>query len=85
MKNLFLILLAAFSLTACEKKTNTNSDSSDNPQNQEIIQTPSRIDIYPSFTSQFVPARAIRVYVPANYDSTAHYDRSVYARWDHAL
>ena len=74
MKNLFLILLAAFSMTACEKKTNTNSDSSDNPQNQEIIQTPSRIDIYPSFTSQFVPARAIRVYVPANYDSTAHYD-----------
>lgn len=35
---------------------------------------PSRIDVYADFPSQFVPSRTIRVWLPAQYDSTQRYE-----------
>lgn len=66
MKNILVLLLAVLTLTACEKKASSSTT--------EVVPTPSHIDKYEDFQSQYVPARTIRVYVPENYDSTALYD-----------
>lgn len=36
--------------------------------------TASRVDIYPDFASQYVPARTIRVWVPADYSAEKKYE-----------
>ena len=66
MKNIFILLLAALTITACEKQTASTA--------QEAVPTPSHIDTYFNFHSDFVPARAIRVYIPENYDASKQYD-----------
>ncbi|MCR4663774.1 MAG: esterase family protein [Paludibacteraceae bacterium] len=64
-----LFAIAALLLAAC------SSNQIKEPQiPQDSTPTPSRIDIYPRFASQYVPARTIRVYVPENYDNTKRYD-----------
>ncbi len=76
MKHIFVLLLAVLAFSACEKKPaeQTNTPETSQPADTVSIPTPSRIDKYEDFQSQYVPARTIRVYVPANYDSTARYD-----------
>ena len=64
-----LFAIAALLLAAC------SSNQIKEPQiPQESTPTPSRIDIYPRFASQYVPARTIRVYVPEGYDTAKRYD-----------
>ena len=74
MKHIFVLLLAVLTLAACEKKPAEQTNTPETSQPADTVSTPSRIDKYEDFQSQYVPARTIRVYVPANYDSTARYD-----------
>lgn len=74
MKHIFVLLLAVLTLAACEKKPTEQTNTPETSQPADTVSTPSRIDKYDNFQSQYVPARTIRVYVPANYDSTARYD-----------
>ena len=74
MKHIFVLLLAVLTLAACEKKPTEQTNTPETSQPADTVSTPSRIDKYEDFQSQYVPARTIRVYVPANYDSTARYD-----------
>ena len=59
----FYLFLAAFSLVAC-------TQTPDAPKPVE----PAHIDKYYSFSSQYVPARTIRVWVPEGYDASNQYD-----------
>ena len=72
MKRIFfyaLTVLVLGGLAGCRQ----NNQTTDEPQ-PAVQPTPSHIDLYTQFASQFVPSRTIRVWVPANYDSTARYD-----------
>ena len=59
--SLLLIMLA---LVACQP----------NQEPQEPQESKAQLVIYPNFSSQFVPSRAVRVWIPAGYDTSRRYD-----------
>ena len=62
----FIWLAAMLSMAACSK-------GPEEPQEQPS-DVPAHVDLYYQFQSQFVPARTIRVWVPAGYDAERQYD-----------
>lgn len=56
------VLLLAVAMTACSKAA------------QEPQVSAGHLDTYANFPSQFIPARTVRVWTPANYDPAKRYD-----------
>lgn len=56
------VLLLAVAMTACSKAA------------QEPQVSAGQLDTYANFPSQFIPARTVRVWTPANYDPAKRYD-----------
>lgn len=81
-KHIIAWLTAAALLAGCQHGVpQVTEPEAENPAGQEQEQvtepestTPSRVDIYPNFQSQFVPSRTLRVWVPAGYSDKRRYD-----------
>ena len=70
----FCLLLTAGIATACQ--TDTPDREKAEPEQQPVEQepAPSQVVFHRQFQSQFVPARTIRVWLPAGYCDKQRYD-----------
>lgn len=73
MRKKDLLVIAALLLAACNINQEQELPSPTEAAN-DTVPSASRIDIYRRFPSEYVPARTLRVYVPAGYDTAQRYD-----------
>ena len=72
MRKKDLLVIAALLLAACNINQEQELPSPTEAAN-DTVPSASRIDIYRRFPSEYVPARTLRVYVPAGYDTAQRY------------